>query len=129
MQEDYPYNPQRMGENLSSFKTYRGGLYSRSMKKIAIISLLALNACGMNEYHPAVKQNMDAKYERDLKECIQYSKDIRSKPDFPRSIILGSTGLIGLFALHAVSEPRDNGSKDGYELTNDCLKDKGYDLE
>jgi len=94
-----------------------------------MILLLALTACGMNEYHPAVTASpKNASYERDLRECIQYSKDVRSKPNFANAVISGSFGLVGSAAMAANHTDDDPYYKSGFELTDECLVKKGYSL-
>jgi hypothetical protein len=90
-----------------------------------MILLLVLAACGMNEYRPEVAEPKDAKYEQDVKDCIQYSKDVRSKPD-GRNVIMGATGLVGYAALEITKDKNDPYYKNGYEIVDDCMKSRGY---
>lgn len=97
------------------------------MKK-SVLLLLALTACGMNEYRPAVANIKDqGKYEADTKECIQYSKDVRSKFD-ERGFITGGLGAVGYLGLQATKDADDPYFKDGYRLTDECMAKKGYTL-
>lgn len=84
-----------------------------------------LSGCGMNSYHPAVR-NPSAKYESDLKDCIEYSKQVRSTPDLGKSAIVGATGIVGYVFLEANKDKDDNYFKDGYQLTDECLTKRGY---
>lgn len=95
------------------------------MRYLAI--LFVLSACGMNSYHPEVL-NASKKYEDDLKQCIEYSKQVRSTPNIGNSVLVGTTGLAGYVFLEANKNEDDVYFKDGYELTDDCLKKKGYTL-
>jgi|CXWL01.1.fsa_nt_gi hypothetical protein len=99
-------------------------------KNIIISMFFILSACGqMDAYRPAlVSEPKDKiKYESDLKDCIQYSKDIRSNPD-SRSLAIGAFGVIGYAAVSSTASKDDNYFKNGYELTDDCLKQKGYKI-
>ena len=95
------------------------------MRYLAILFLLS--ACGMNSYHPDVR-NPSVKYESDLKECIEYSKQVRSTPDIGKSVFVGTTGLAGYVILEASKDRNDDYFKDGYQLTDECLMKKGYSL-
>lgn len=99
------------------------------MKKLVLILPLVLCACTGNDYRPDVFQPQDAKYENDLKYCIQNAKEIRSNPDFGKSIFIGLTGPLGFVALSETKDPKDPYFKDGYELTDECLVSRGYALK
>ena len=94
-----------------------------------LILLLMLSGCAMDSYRPEVAQPQDAKYEADLKNCIQYSKDVRSRADYPKTAVVGVFGLLGTIYLEETKDPKDPYFKDGYELTNECLAEKGYALK
>lgn len=81
----------------------------------------------MDSYRPSVAQAQDAKYESDLKECIQYSKDARSRPD-PRGALIGAFGLPAYAGLNEAKSKDDIYFKNGYELTDDCMANRGYNL-
>lgn len=94
-----------------------------------LTAFLVLTACTGNDYRPDVLQPQDAKYENDLKYCIQNTKEIRSNPDLVKSIFIGLTGPLGAVALSETKDPKDPYFKNGYELTNECMQNKGYALK
>lgn len=98
------------------------------MKRFILLPcMVILFGCGMDSYRPLVKQPQDAKYEIDLKECIQYSKDVRSSPN-AKSVVIGATGLVGYAVMNEMKDKDDTFFKDGKELTNECLEKKGYSI-
>jgi hypothetical protein len=97
------------------------------MKK-SILILLTLSACGMNDYRPAVSNIKDqGKYEADTQSCIQYSKDVRSKPD-ARNALMGLSPVAGFVALQATKDKDDEYFMNGYELVDRCMEKRGYTL-
>jgi hypothetical protein len=73
------------------------------MRKLLL--LLVLTGCGMDAYRQLKSQPVSQeKYESDLKQCIAYSKAVRSNPDLGKSLVVGAAGPMGYVALDSMKE-------------------------
>lgn len=96
---------------------------------LLLTAFLSLVGCGMDDYKPPVVGNVNqTQYNDDTKDCIAYSKEVRGKFD-PRSLVISQTGLAGYAVLDATkSNENDTYFKSGYELTDECMRERGYQI-
>lgn len=90
------------------------------MRFMILAAVLLLSACGFHEYETTVRGPKPPQYTSDLTACKQAANHTSAG-----DVALGSFGLLGMAAGGAADSDY---FKSKPELTDECMRNKGYDV-